>query len=409
MSRTNNSLSTFLKIIIGIVLLIGLVHSAKKSTYTICHKPGTPAQRTLVVPASSLAAHISHGDTFAACPIVTPPSGECTCNITAIAELLANDPAFINATKGDKGDTGNDGNDGGKGDTGNCTCDATDIIENVHVTCQSEDDAQLPYLFKDNLVAFWNFNESSGTVAADTSGFSPEPFNLEVLRTPGNIICAGPLTPEEYGYTEDHWENDCGFHVTNNICNKAKYLANATGTDSSSIGAAIGNSEEYTIEFWLDVPRYEPDTFLSYTDRKLLLIDSPQGPSPLLIRRSEANTNVMEIKVFEAGTISIEAFYNGFHDVQIVLTVVNNGNVVIYANGELIETTPTDAGSTSAMAGFGSIQLFDETVKPEYNAVVHKLAMWDRALSPSEVLDTFNAGKCFPKSCAALNLSLNAN
>jgi hypothetical protein len=34
---------------------------------TICHKPGTPAQRTMTVPQSALQAHLNHGDTLGAC------------------------------------------------------------------------------------------------------------------------------------------------------------------------------------------------------------------------------------------------------------------------------------------------------------------------------------------------------
>jgi len=34
---------------------------------TVCHKPGAPAQKTLVIPASALAGHLGHGDTIGAC------------------------------------------------------------------------------------------------------------------------------------------------------------------------------------------------------------------------------------------------------------------------------------------------------------------------------------------------------
>ena len=36
---------------------------------TICHKPGTPAEKTKEVPESAVAAHLAHGDTLGACPI----------------------------------------------------------------------------------------------------------------------------------------------------------------------------------------------------------------------------------------------------------------------------------------------------------------------------------------------------
>jgi len=34
---------------------------------TICHKPGTPAQKTLVIPFQALAGHLGHGDTIGSC------------------------------------------------------------------------------------------------------------------------------------------------------------------------------------------------------------------------------------------------------------------------------------------------------------------------------------------------------
>ena len=35
---------------------------------TICHKPGTPAEKTLVLPAAALFGHTRHGDELGACP-----------------------------------------------------------------------------------------------------------------------------------------------------------------------------------------------------------------------------------------------------------------------------------------------------------------------------------------------------
>lgn len=51
----------------------------EEDVVTICHKPGTPNEQTLTVPASALDAHISHGDTTGACDDQgegTPPGDE---------------------------------------------------------------------------------------------------------------------------------------------------------------------------------------------------------------------------------------------------------------------------------------------------------------------------------------------
>jgi hypothetical protein len=34
---------------------------------TLCHKPGTPAEKTMNLPNSAVAGHLGHGDTVGAC------------------------------------------------------------------------------------------------------------------------------------------------------------------------------------------------------------------------------------------------------------------------------------------------------------------------------------------------------
>jgi len=40
---------------------------------TICHKPGTPAQKTLVLPEPAIPGHLGHGDTLGPCLELAPP------------------------------------------------------------------------------------------------------------------------------------------------------------------------------------------------------------------------------------------------------------------------------------------------------------------------------------------------
>ena len=51
---------------------------------TICHKPGTPAQQTLVVGAPAVPAHMRHGDTMGACTDLTPTA---TITLTVTPEI----------------------------------------------------------------------------------------------------------------------------------------------------------------------------------------------------------------------------------------------------------------------------------------------------------------------------------
>lgn len=46
----------------------------KGEMVVICHKPGTPAEKTLVLPASAIPGHLRHGDSLGACALTpTPP------------------------------------------------------------------------------------------------------------------------------------------------------------------------------------------------------------------------------------------------------------------------------------------------------------------------------------------------
>jgi len=46
---------------------------ASKEAVTLCHKPGTPAEKTLVLPSSAVTGHIGHGDVAGACGTPPPP------------------------------------------------------------------------------------------------------------------------------------------------------------------------------------------------------------------------------------------------------------------------------------------------------------------------------------------------
>lgn len=48
---------------------VGDVLAGQSEKVTICHKPGTPAQQTLVVAASAVGAHLGHGDLLGACGV----------------------------------------------------------------------------------------------------------------------------------------------------------------------------------------------------------------------------------------------------------------------------------------------------------------------------------------------------
>lgn len=72
-------LRRFLVLVSGVVLALGVLAPAALAgapKVTLCHKPGTTAEGTLVVAASAVDAHLAHGDRLGEC-IVNPPVDGC--------------------------------------------------------------------------------------------------------------------------------------------------------------------------------------------------------------------------------------------------------------------------------------------------------------------------------------------
>jgi len=53
---------------------------AQQQKVTICHKPGTPDEETIVVSQSAVAIHLRHGDQLGACVVCLPNGGTCMAN-----------------------------------------------------------------------------------------------------------------------------------------------------------------------------------------------------------------------------------------------------------------------------------------------------------------------------------------
>ncbi|MGF1686882.1 hypothetical protein L4C36_09300 [Photobacterium japonica] len=50
-----------------IINLVALSPHAMADMVTLCHKPGTPAEKTLTVNSNALSGHLGHGDSLGAC------------------------------------------------------------------------------------------------------------------------------------------------------------------------------------------------------------------------------------------------------------------------------------------------------------------------------------------------------
>lgn len=77
------------KAFVGLLSLLALtlggvqLAQAAQDKVTICHKPGTPAEKTMDVPQQAVAAHIGHGDTMGPCEPTTTTSSTTTSSTTS--------------------------------------------------------------------------------------------------------------------------------------------------------------------------------------------------------------------------------------------------------------------------------------------------------------------------------------
>jgi hypothetical protein len=81
--------------------------AATPEKVTICHKPGTPAEKTMDVPVSALRGHLGHGDTLGACGETTtttttePPTSTTTTTEPPTSTTTTTEPPTSTTTTTD--------------------------------------------------------------------------------------------------------------------------------------------------------------------------------------------------------------------------------------------------------------------------------------------------------------------
>jgi hypothetical protein len=68
------SISVLVTLTLLVLALTAALPAQAKDKVTICHKPGTPAQKTMRVPEQAVQGHEGHGDTRGACATSSPPA-----------------------------------------------------------------------------------------------------------------------------------------------------------------------------------------------------------------------------------------------------------------------------------------------------------------------------------------------
>lgn len=290
------------------------------------------------------------------------------------------------------------------------------IVENIVVGCNSSTNASnIPYMFKDNLLAYWDFTERFGLFAYDTSGFSSTPLPLET-SVPSNTV----------SYMANHWKNPCGFHMGNTG------LPFGVGSVTMSVGApetdevfqAINITKKMTIEFWVSINLLEyaqppHGGFLQLRNNGTTIIGIHHKPST-------PRDLTVEIGGGEGLSIRVrDVLYEGFHDMQIILKVQtiffhsgefdqlrleidgrNRGEVTLQNDGVLF---PLLGGVDAIVIGYDSS--IHETGGSYGSLTVYKLAIWDIIIGYHRNDDDaavlyLNTQKCPDTTCDDVALTL---
>jgi hypothetical protein len=181
----------------------------------------------------------------------------------------------------------------------------------------------------------------------------------------------------------------------------------ATGTDSTAdkITDAIKLSGEYSIEIWL-----QPSELIQTGPARIMTIAKSGGtacdattPFALTMdgddfawRRPDGPSSCNPLTVFDTMIIDY---------IQYQFVVTYDGiNAFIYENGNEVasDTLASSIGDWTSgyeMAIFNTPFLADPDKRPWLGSIF-KIAIWDRELTPSEVITTFRAGPCYPRKCS---------
>lgn len=77
MSTRARSAIAALLLIFGVLAVSAQAFAAPPPKVEICHKPGTPAEKSLEVPSTAVQGHLDHGDTTGPCEPPPPPPQPC--------------------------------------------------------------------------------------------------------------------------------------------------------------------------------------------------------------------------------------------------------------------------------------------------------------------------------------------
>ena len=207
---------------------------------TICHKPGTPAEKTLVIPIQALAGHLGHGDVLGSCQ---PPSIELS---GRVLHGLAYDSGVLWATHRDNfgkfriskinpttGQILLESNDLGQSSAAR---GITVALGSLWISDARNDDITRIDPANFNVISSFNTpgSEPNGIAFDGTNLWLTDPFFQKIyeLNTSGGVVSNFVVGPDRRPALE--WENN-GMWTNNGATGLSHYLPDGTIDDSVTI------------------------------------------------------------------------------------------------------------------------------------------------------------------------------
>lgn len=228
--------------------------------------------------------------------------------------------------------------------------------------------------FEANQIAMYTFMLGSGNLILDRSGISPS-MDLTLNGTEG---------------TDYQWLPNWGVQF-----NTKTAKAQASTTTSQKLATMIGATGEYSIEAWV-VPANVTQTnanIVSYSGGSTVrnvTLGQNAAEYEMFNRSSSPATNANGEPVLDTTGSQLLATLQ-----HIVVTYDPTNGRKIYING-ILDSTDTDSVPTGTLSnwdtGYALVLGNEVDTKRPWQGAIRMLAIHDRALTGSQVLQNFNAG-----------------
>jgi hypothetical protein len=219
-------------------------------------------------------------------------------------------------------------------------------------------------------LAYWRLDESAGPTAADSAGHALGPFDMTYQSTP------------EYAVTG----------VMNDGSGSTAVYFNETGADDHALGSDWADLEfngtaSYTLEAWVTANDPGAAAHRNIVQKKRIVNFSKWA----LLLEGDGAGNVVFQSTREDGTNTDQADSGSYAEAvaHYVVATFDGSTLRLYVDGVEDGTDTTINASLVASTSEVKIAYLDG---PGISGIVDEVAIYDRALTPGEIVNHYNVG-----------------